>query len=75
MKMNVDQAISDLSLLSIVDRLRVVHAIWNTLPHDADLNPSIEQNAELDRRLASHRSDPSTAMSHDEITRRIESRR
>lgn len=32
--MNVDQTISDLSTLSVGDRLRVVHAIWDTLPDD-----------------------------------------
>ena len=52
--MNVDQTILDLSNLPIADRLRVVHAIWDTLPEDIDLRPSTEQQAELDRRLASH---------------------
>ena len=73
--MNVDQTISDLSNLPIDDRLRVVHAIWDTLPDDIDLRPSTEQQAELDRRLASHRGDPSTAISHEELMRRIENRR
>ncbi|WP_153559398.1 addiction module protein [Roseimaritima sediminicola] len=73
--MDVDQAISELSSLSIGDRLRVVHAIWATLPDDVDLTPPPEQQAELDRRLAAHRADPSTAISHDELMRRIASRR
>jgi hypothetical protein len=47
--MNVDQAISDLSTLPVGDRLRVVHAIWDTLPDDVDLSPSVEQQAEIDR--------------------------
>ena len=55
--MNVDQTISDLSTLPIDDRLRVVHAIWDTLPDDVDLKPTPGQQAELDRRLAAHRSD------------------
>lgn len=73
--MNVDQTISGLSALPIGDRLRVVHAIWDTLPDDVDLTLTPEQQAELDRRLAAHRSNPSTAISHDELMRRIESRR
>ena len=73
--MNVDQTIADLSHLPIDDRLRIVHAIWDTLPDDIDLHPSAEQQAELDRRLAAHRIDPSTAISHDELLRRIENRR
>jgi len=73
--MNVDQAISDLSTLPVGDRLRVVHAIWDTLPDDVDLSPSVEQQAEIDRRLAAHEANPSTAISHDEMMRRIEKRR
>ncbi len=73
--MNVDQTISDLSTLPIGDRLRVVHAIWDTLPDDMDLPSSPAQQAELDRRVAAHRSDPSTAVSHEELMDRIEKRR
>ena len=73
--MNVDQTSSDLSALPAGDRLRVVHAIWDTLPDDVDLSPSAEQQAEMDRRLAAHDADPSTAISHDEMMRRIEKRR
>lgn len=73
--MNVDQTIADVSHLSIDDRLRIVHAIWDTLPEDVDMRPSAKQQSELDRRLAAHRADPSTAISHEELLRRIESRR
>lgn len=73
--MNVDQTISDLSTLPIGDRLRVVHAIWDTLPDDVDIPPCPEQQSELDRRLAAHRSDPSTSVSHEELMRRIENHR
>lgn len=73
--MNVEQAISDISTLPIDDRLRVVHAIWDSLPDDVDLHPTPEQQAELYRRLAAHRADPSTAISHDELMRRVKSRR
>ncbi|WP_417736867.1 addiction module protein [Rosistilla oblonga] len=73
--MNVEQAISDLSTLPIGDRLRVVHAIWDMLPDDVDLSTTPEQQAELDRRLAAHRTDPTTAISHDELMRRVENRR
>jgi len=73
--MNVDQTISDLSTLPIGDRLRVVHAIWDTLPDDVDLTTTAEQQAELDRRSAAHRFDPATAISHEELMHRIENRR
>jgi len=73
--MNIDRTISDLSTLPIGERLRVVHAIWDTLPDDVDLTMTPEQQAELDRRLAAHRDDPDSAISHDELMRRINSRR
>ncbi len=72
--MNVDQTISDLSALPVGERLRVVHAIWDSLPDDVDLATTPEQQAELDRRLAAHRADPSAAISHDELMRRVQSR-
>ena len=72
--MNIDQAISDLTALPIGDRLRVVHALWDTLPDDVDLPPTPAQQAELDRRREAHRTDPSTAISHEELMRRVESR-
>jgi len=72
--MNVDQTISDLSTLPVGDRLRVVHAIWDSLHDDVDLATTKEQQAELDRRLTAHRVDPSTAISHDELMRRVQSR-
>jgi putative addiction module component (TIGR02574 family) len=72
--MNVDQTIADLSNLSIDERVRIVKAIWDTLPDDADLGLSAEQQAELDRRLAEHEADPLSAISHDELLRRIASR-
>ncbi|WP_145345778.1 addiction module protein [Rosistilla ulvae] len=49
-----------------------MHAIWDTLPDDVDLPLPSEQQAELDRRLAAHRSDPSTAISRNELMRRHE---
>ncbi|MFN6137094.1 MAG: addiction module protein, partial [Planctomycetota bacterium] len=33
------------------------------------------QQAELDRRLSEHREDPGSAISHEEIMRRVKSRR
>ncbi len=61
--------------LPIDVRLRLVSAIWDTLPQDADLSPSVLQQAELDRRLSEHRKDPGLAISHEEIMRRVKIRR
>ena len=72
--MNVDQTISDLSALPVVDRLRVVQAIWDTLPDDIDIPVTPQQQEELDRRLAAHRKNPSSSIAHDELMRRVRNR-
>jgi putative addiction module component (TIGR02574 family) len=73
--MNVEQTILEIATLPIDVRLRLVSAIWDTLPQDADVSPSALQQAELDRRLSEHRKDPGSAISHEEIMRRVKSRR
>jgi len=72
--MNVEQTILEIATLPIDVRLRLVSAIWDTLPQDADLSPSSLQQAELDRRIAEHRKDPGSAISHEEIMLRVKSR-
>ena len=69
--MNIEQTILDLSALSVRDRIRVVHALWDTLPDDVDLSLSVEQQKEIDRRLSAHYADPSTSISHEELMNRI----
>lgn len=73
--MNVEQTILEIATLPIDVRLRLVSAIWDTLPQDADLTPSALQQAELERRLSEHRKDPDSAISHEEVMRRVQSRR
>ena len=70
-----DNFVKRLTWIPIDVRLRLVSAIWDTLPQDADLTPSALQQAELDRRLSEHREDPGSAISHEEIMRRVKSRR
>jgi len=73
--LNVEQTILEIATLPVDVRLRVVSAIWDTLPQDADLSPSALQQAEIDRRISEHREDPGSAISHEEIMRRVKSRR
>ncbi len=71
--MNLDQTIIEISSLPVVERVRVVQAIWASLPGDADLGVSPEQQAELDRRVAAHDADPGSSISREELLRRLES--
>lgn len=72
-RMNLDQTITEISSLPVVERVRVVQAIWASLPDDADLGVSPEQQAELDRRVAAHDADPGSSISREELLRRLES--
>ena len=73
--MNVEETILEIATLPIDVRLRLVSAIWDTLPQDADVSPSALQQAEPDCRLSEHRENPGSAISHEEIMRRVKSRR
>ncbi|MEO1617384.1 MAG: addiction module protein [Planctomycetota bacterium] len=71
--MNVDQTITEISSLPVVERVRVVQAIWDSLPGDPDLGVSADQQAELDRRVAAHDADPGSSISAEGFRRRLES--
>jgi putative addiction module component (TIGR02574 family) len=60
--------LTEINALPVVDRIRLAQAIWDSIPEDEyppDLTP--EQQAELDRRLADLRADPSIVLTWDEI--------
>ncbi|QDV61055.1 addiction module protein [Crateriforma conspicua] len=69
--MTVEQAISDISALPPSDQLRIVQAIWDQLPSGVGTELTDLQRAELDRRWAEYKADPSTALSEDDFRQRI----
>ena len=69
--MTVEQAINDISALPPSDQIRVVQAIWDRLPKDAGTELSAAQQAELDRRWAEYKADPSSALTEKEFRERI----
>jgi putative addiction module component (TIGR02574 family) len=69
--MTVEQAISDISALPPSDQLRIVQAIRDQLADGVGTDLSDSQRAELDRRWAEYKADPSTALSEDEFRERI----
>lgn len=69
--MTVEQAISDVSALSPVDQLRVVHAIWDRLPAEIGTKLSPSQREELDRRWDEYKNDPASAISEEEFREQI----
>ena len=69
--MTVEQAIDDISALPPKDQLRIVQAIWDRLADGIGTELSDSQHAELDRRWAKYKSDPTTAVSEEEFRERI----
>ena len=69
--MTLEQVINEIAALSPNDQLRLVQEIWNRLPMDAGTELTPAQQAELDRRWAEYRNDPSTALSERQFRDRI----
>ena len=61
--------------LPIPERLELVEAIWDSLADSPEAEAMFaltdEQRAELDRRLADHLEDPSSAIPWEEVRRRL----
>jgi putative addiction module component (TIGR02574 family) len=75
LSMTVEQAINDISAMPPSDQLRVVQAIWDRLPDGVGTELSDLQRAELDRRWAEYKANPSTALSEEEFRERIRAAR
>jgi putative addiction module component (TIGR02574 family) len=69
--MTIEQAINDISALPPNDQLRIVQAIWDRLADGIGTELSDSQRAELDRRWAEYKADPTTAFSEEEFRERI----
>ncbi len=72
--MNLEQTISELTSLSVVEKLRVIETIWDSISPPQKVAPTLEQQAEIDRRIAAHDADPTSAISSEELKRRLKSR-
>ena len=69
--MTVEQAISDISSLSIDEQLRVVQAIWDALPQHVGTKLTPARQTELDRRWKAHQANPDLALSEGEFRQQI----
>ena len=73
--MTAEQLIIDAASLPVSDRLRVVVAIWDSLPENANPTPSPEIKSEFDYRMENYRLNPETAMTFDELRDRLDADR
>ena len=60
--------------LPAAERIDIAMALWDSLTpaeQEAEFDLTIEQRAELDRRLAEHIADPSSVIPWDEVRRKL----
>jgi len=74
MSMNVQQTINELCSVSVEDRLRIVHAVWDSLPEDAEAPVSPEQRAELNRRIDAYEANPDDLLTWDQVLEQLRGR-
>jgi putative addiction module component (TIGR02574 family) len=67
--------LSDLLKLSPAERIQLAQDLWDSIPEEfSELPLSEEERAELERRLAEHELDPSSALSHEVVRARLQVR-
>jgi putative addiction module component (TIGR02574 family) len=65
---------AELMKLTPAERIELAEDLWESVEPE-DVPPlTAEQKKELDRRLAEHERDPSTALTWDEVKARLQSR-
>lgn len=74
MAVDIERAIDDLRTLSVEDRVRVVQAVWDSLPEQAVPPLSAAQGVELQRRLDAYEAAPNDLLSWDEVLDRLRGR-
>ena len=69
--MTLEQVLNEISSLTPSEQLKIAQVIWDKLPNDLGTNLSTAQQAELDRRWADYKKDPSAAVTEEEFRERM----
>lgn len=68
-------SLSELLKLSEAERIQLAQDLWDSIPPASEALPlTEEQLRELERRLAEHRADPSSAIPWEEVRPRLRER-
>lgn len=73
--MTAEQILADAASLSVSERLRIVQAIWDSLPESVLPTPNSEVKSEFNRRMENYRQNPDSGMTLDELRRRLDADR
>lgn len=71
--MDLQQALSELTALSVADRLRVVESLWNSIESET-VSVSPEQREEIARRIKSHEENPTELLTWEQVLDRLRDR-
>ena len=66
--------LSDVSQLSVTERITLVEQIWDRMAAEQELDLTPAQEAKLDQRLESYRQSPTAGSSWEEVEARMETR-
>jgi putative addiction module component (TIGR02574 family) len=67
MAVDVARTIDELVALPVEDRLRVVAAVWDSLPEQSGLPVSPAHRAELNRRIDAYEANPDDLLTWDQV--------
>jgi putative addiction module component (TIGR02574 family) len=68
------ETLTKLLKLPATERVDIAMALWDSLTpaeQEAEFDLTVEQRAELDRRLAEHVADPTSAIPWEEVRRKL----
>ncbi len=77
--MSVQELEAEALKLPAGERIRLAQELWDSIVPEAEANPDLlplseEQIQELERRLAEHKRDPSSALPWEEVRARLRAR-
>jgi len=77
--MTIEQLEAEAMNLPVRERIRLAQDLWESIIPEAEADPDLlplteEQVAELERRLAEHERDPSSAVPWEEVRARLRAR-
>jgi putative addiction module component (TIGR02574 family) len=70
---DIDQALTELTALPVLDRLRVVESLWDSIPSEDPVEISPDHRAELQRRIAAYKQSPEQLLTWEEVLDRLRS--
>ena len=69
--MDIDETLSELTLLPVTDRLRLVESLWDSIESDTPVLLSPEQRNEISRRIEAHEANPGELLTWDQVLDRL----